>query len=175
MQKFIGLIRGINVGGHKKLPMAELRSICEDAGLNEVRSYIQSGNLVFSSNLDKETCARLIYEGINSRMGFTADCMVVEADTFKKIADAYPYSTEDHKHAHLMFLNAEPEGRAIRELEKLDHAPDLFEVRKHVVYFYLPNGISGSRIDYNKVAKILGVSGTARNWRTVRKLFEMLD
>ena len=173
MRIYVGLLRGINVGGRNKLPMADLRAICESAGLEKVRSYIQSGNLVFQSDKLEAVIAAKLEDEIESRFGFRPRVQILPAEDVSKAAREYPFPVNDHKLAHLLFLDAQPEEAAIARLKEVDYSPDEFEVGDRVVHLYFPNGVIGSRIDSGKIERILGVNGTARNWRTVGKLIEM--
>ena len=173
MQTFIGLLRGINVGGHKKLPMADLKSICGSIGLDNTKTYIQSGNLVFGSEREPSLISKEIEDGIEDRFGFRPPVLLINSADFQKAAEGYPFSTDDHKHSHLMFLSKQPAKNVVDEIRKLEHEPDLLSVGRRVIYFHFPNGVSGTRIDLGKLERTLKVKCTMRNWRTVQQLIEM--
>ncbi|MDH3529834.1 MAG: DUF1697 domain-containing protein [Acidobacteriota bacterium] len=173
MPTFIGLLRGINVGGHNKLPMADLRSICEGIRLKDVRTYIQSGNIVFSSEKTPSRIALELTAEIDHRFGFAPKILILPADEIRKAAESYPFPTDDHRLSHIMFLDARPADDEVAKVNLLKHDPDKLTVGDKAVYFYTPNGISGSKLDLNKIERTLGVNVTTRNWRTVQKLIEM--
>ena len=173
MQTFVALLRGVNVGGHNKLPMADLRSLCESNGLKDVRTYIQSGNIVFRSKKKASTMEAEIAGGIQKRFGFAPKILVLPADEIRKAADSYPFPTDNHKFSHIMFLDAQPGDEAVRKIESMEQGPDKVTVGDRAVFMYFPNGVLGSRLELNKIERILGVHCTSRNWRTVQKLIEM--
>lgn len=173
MSVYVGLLRGINVGGHNKLPMADLRAICESAGLEDVQTYIQSGNLVFRYPKQVSTLPKKLGDEIESHFGFRPKMIILTSEYFSEAARKYPFTVADHKLASLMFLDSQPKDAAIERLNEVDHSPDQIEVGHRVVHIYFPNGVSGSRTNLAKIERVLGVNGTARNWRTVQKLISM--
>lgn len=173
MPTFIALLRGINVGGHNKVPMAELRSLLEGAGLKEVRTYIQSGNVIFRSDLKSPALESRIGDAIEKSFGFRPAILVITAAELRNAAKDYPFPIDNHKFSHFMFLAGQPGKEAIRNLKKLDPEPDRISLGRNVVYFYFPNGVFGAKIDLTKIEKLIGVNCTSRNWRTVQKLIEL--
>ena len=178
MRQFIALFRGVNVGGKNILPMAQLRQLLADMGLADVRSYIQSGNLVFQSDSD-ETRAALsgqISAGIKKQFSFGPQILLLEqAELAAAIAgNPYPEATDEPKSLHFYFLT-EPAGAPNLDLlsgYQLEN--ERFSLRDQVFYLHAPNGIGRSKLAAN-VDRALGVSTTARNWRTISKLQEMLE
>ncbi len=177
MNTWIALFRGINVGGHRKLPMKELVAQLEKLGLSDVHTYIQSGNAIFHS---EETSASKLSEQIaqviETSHGFLADVMVLSAETFRAAAEANPFPTSEasSKTVHLYFL-AEPHTNF--ELSSLDAAKtsrEEYHLGQQILYLHTPDGFGNSKLA-QKVPRALGVPTTARNWRTVMKILEIVE
>ncbi len=175
MHIYAALLRGINVGGHNKLPMADLREICRSNGFHDAKTYIQSGNLVFRSADKAESISATLTDSIMERFGFRPDIVIRTAAELKAAAGAYPFDTSDHKKAHILFLDGKTEADSVKELMELECSPDQISVGETEIHCYFPNGVLESNIDFKKMERILGVAGTARNWRTVQKLIELVS
>lgn len=175
MQTYIALFRGINVGGRNSIKMADLRSLLEDLGLKDVRSYIQSGNVVFRS---EETAARILSEKIRNAIGenyeLTPDVMIIRDAEFEKVLaeNPFPEAESDASKLHIGFLEAEPEEPNLDGLQELKKDTEQYELKSQAFYLYAPDGIGRSKL-YAKAEKLIGVSMTSRNWRTVKKIQEM--
>jgi uncharacterized protein (DUF1697 family) len=170
----IALLRGINVGGHGKLPMSDLREIVAGCGYTDVRTYIQSGNVVFASpSGDSEKVARTVRDAVAARADLRPEVVV---RTWAEMVDAMgrnPFLArgEDPASLHAVFLGGT--ARASLGIDDLDrYAPDEVVLDGHEVYLFLPKGIGRSKLAAD-VDRRLKPSGTTRNWRTVTKLAEM--
>lgn len=172
MSKFVVLLRGINVGGHNKLPMQDLREILESLGYDDVKTYIQSGNVVLSAKAAPDAAA--IIAAIDKRFGFSPHILVVPADRFEAIAEANPYKDEvvEGKQQHVWYL-AGPASADMDGLEARKSPSEKFTLANEAFYLFAPDGIARSKLA-NDIEKLLGVAGSGRNWNTVRKLLEML-
>jgi uncharacterized protein (DUF1697 family) len=175
MQTYIALLRGINVGGHHKLPMKELKTLLEDLGLQNVKSYIQSGNVVFQSQ--EENTAELssqISVAVHKEYGFEPHVLLLKIEEMEKAiaANPFPEGESEPKSLHLFFLISQPEKPDLESLESLKTDNERFELKDRVFYLHAPDGIGRSKLA-EKVDRFLGVSTTARNWRTVSKIIEM--
>ncbi len=175
MQTFVGLLRGINVGGNRKLPMAELRGLCEKIGILNPKTYIQSGNIVFTSEQTASFLESALSNAIEQLFGFRPDVLVIDSSEYIETARAYPFETENHKLAHIQFLKETPLKSDIEEALSTDYEPDKIAINGRAVYLYMANGVLESPIDFKRLERILKTSGTARNWRTVQKLVEMIE
>jgi uncharacterized protein (DUF1697 family) len=177
MPVYIALLRGINVGAHKRMKMEQLRASCEALGFKQVATYIQSGNLVFNGpKLSPTAVSVKIEKRIAADFGFAADVVTRTWDELTNIIRANPLLKEsaiDESKLHVVFLANAPSTEAIQKLESLILAPDRVRVSGKEIYFYFPNGVSGSSLWKHNLDKILSVSGTMRNWNTVNRLFEM--
>ena len=172
----VALFRGINVGGHNKLPMQELCDILEALGCEDVQTYIQSGNAVFSTARDPDSLAGELVAAIDNRCGFAPGVQVLEVETFRAIALANPYKSAEATPAqlHVSFLAQAPANPDIDSLEGLKSPTETFELTDCAFYLHAPDGIGRSKLAA-RVEKALGVNATGRNWRTVTKILELAD
>lgn len=176
MQTLIALLRGINVGGKHKLPMRELKTILEALGLEDVQTYIQSGNVVFrSERTDTTALAQEISEAIGERHGFTPQVFMLDKAALQKAMDANPFpeAEADPKSLHFFFLEAEPSDPGLDRLEAWKAERERFALIDKVFYLHAPDGIGRSKLAAN-VGRGWDVTITARNWRTVQKIMEMV-
>lgn len=175
MTTFIALLRGINVGGHNKLPMQELVQLLESLGLVNVKTYIQSGNVVFQSiQTQPSTLAEEISTAIEQRHRFKPQVMILRSEDLETAVsqNPFPQATEDHKTLHFYFLESIPSNPDLTMLEAVKTETEQFKLLDQVFYLHAPDGIGRSKLAA-KVEKAMGVPTTARNWRTVSKVLEM--
>ena len=173
----VAWLRAINVSGHNKLPMAELRALFEDLGFARVRSYIQSGNVVFDSSTGDDLEPAL-EAAILERFGLTVPVMIRTRAELDAVIRANPFSCEaadDPRKVHVAFLSACPAPAAIAELGTLALGDDRAQVIGRELYLHCPNGIGRTRLTNPRVEKLLGIRATARNWRTVNRMLSMAN
>ncbi|MCB9318087.1 MAG: DUF1697 domain-containing protein [Lewinellaceae bacterium] len=177
MHTYITLLRGINVGGNKKIKMEDLRQYCESIGARDVATYIQSGNIVFRHpQSDLREIAQSITREIEKRSGFSAWVVVFPLDYWQKVIEEFPFNhIEDLNPSRTLLVFYEqpltPEHQQI--MHSIDLKNDLYEVREKVAYIYCTDGISNSPLADATLQKKIKVENTSRNWRTVLKLDEM--
>ena len=172
---WIALLRGINVGGHHRLPMAELRELFEGSGCEEVRTYIQSGNAVLkASDTDREGLADRLAGAIEEAKGFRPAVMLLTPGELEAAmaGNPFPEATDEPNRLHLWFLAADPEEPDLDALRSLRAPSERFELRGRIFYLHAPDGIGRSKLAA-RVERALGVEATARNWRTVETLHGM--
>jgi len=177
MQSYIAILKGINVGGHKKIMMADLREILSDiACFGEIKTYIQSGNIVFSASEENtDILENLIQEKIANHNGFQVSTIVLSKERLTCVIDNNPYAKEDIKRLHCCFLKTEPILEHRQKLENFDASPDAFKVEKNCMYICCATErYSKSNINNNVAEKILKIDCTTRNWKTCIKLLEMV-
>ena len=173
---YIALLRAINVGGTKKLLMADLRAMFEAAGCDDVQTYIQSGNVVFRAEPVLATrIPTLIQSEIAASKGFQAPVVTRTAAEVDAVVSGNPFlaAGADPARLHVGFLAEAPSAARIAELDPDRSPPDVFEVREREVYFHFPNGTARSKLTVDYFDRTLGTVCTMRNWRTVRKLLDM--
>lgn len=175
MQTYIALIRGINVGGTRSVPMKTLASDLEAAGLEQVRTYIQSGNLVFRSEPENsDGLGEQIGGVIEASRGFRPWVRVLTQQELQQAVDANPFpaAKEDPKSLHLFFLDAPPQKPDFARLDAARSEREEYRLIGAVFYLHAPDGIARSKL-VAQVDRALGVSVTARNWRTANRVLEM--
>ena len=172
MSTYVGLLRGINVGGTGKLPMAELKAFLADLGCENVRTYIQSGNVVFDAAPGE--WSERISDAIESSAGFRPRVLILTDDEFRSVAGGNPFPTDEPKAMHVYFLDGQPNWTAKAEMESVKSDLERFYITDAAVYLHTPEFLSGSRLAA-KLESLIGVPATARNWRTVEKILAMLD
>lgn len=177
MNTHVMLLRGINVGGCHSLPMKELRALLEELGCRNVRTYIQSGNVVLqcpaklASQLGKKTTA-----AVAKRRGFEPAVRLLSRREFVAAAEANPYpeAATEPKTLHVGFLDKVPPYPDLETIDSLRSKRERFHLDGKVSYLHAPDGIGRSKLA-EKVEKLLGVSMTGRNWRTVCKIRDMVE
>jgi uncharacterized protein (DUF1697 family) len=175
MKSYIALFRGINVGGSGILPMKDLVEILEAIDLEDVKTYIQSGNVVFRSSEDNaERIAAQISAAIRKRLGFEPQVLLLEPAELRRIIDANPFpeAIVEPKTLHLSFLASEPDNPDLESMEKLKKDSERFVLKDRMFYLHAPEGIGRSKLAAN-IEKLLGIAATSRNWRTVTKIMEL--
>lgn len=167
------LLRAVNLGKHNKVPMAELRVLCERIGLGEVSTYIASGNIVCATPPDLEAALRTLESAIEQEFGVTTPAI---ARTHEQLADAIarsPYADADPKLMHVVYLAGEPDPAGAAALADRDFGKDECQVIGTQVYARYTDNTHSSKLTATTMEKLLGVPGTARNWRTAMKLAEL--
>ena len=175
MNIYIALFRGINVGGKNSLPMKELAAILEELGCQNVKTYIQSGNVVFKSS-DKNIpgLSDRISSEIKKRRGFAPFVLLLSRGELEKIAanNPFPEVKDDPQVLHVGFLAVAPKEPDLKKLESLQSKTERFRLIDNAFYLHAPDGVGRSKLAANR-ERLLGVSMTDRNWRTVCKILEM--
>ncbi len=169
MTTWIVLLRGVNVGGHRKLPMAALRELLSEVGFGNVRTYIQSGNIVLDSpDSDSDSVARSIRDAIEGRFGFAPHTFALDIDAFDDAIAANPFrqGKQDPKAVHFFFL-AEPDPAAdLGGLRELATQGEEFVLTERVLYLHTPNGFGRSKL-VERLHRYIRTETTARNYRSV--------
>ena len=175
MRTWIALLRGINVVGRRKLLMKDLAAIFASAGFGAVRTYIQSGNVVFqSARGSARTLAEAIGELILRKSGFRPHVIVLSVAELARAVrgNPFPQADADHKSLHLFFLSKRPRRPDLEALTRLKAGREAFELKGSVFYLYTPHGFAQCGL-HDKVERFLAVDATARNWRTANQLLAM--
>ncbi|MEO3753836.1 DUF1697 domain-containing protein [Streptomyces sp. B6B3] len=174
---YAALLRGINVGGHRKVPMAELRALLTELGHGDPRTYLQSGNAVFSAPpVPSERLAEALERAIAERFGFDVGCLVLSRPELRAAADRCPFPAAELDPAKLvvLFLDAPAAEHAAAGLDPASYAPDEFRLGEREIFAYFPDGMGRSRLGQVLSAPGRGHTATARNWRTVTRLLELM-
>lgn len=171
VNQYAALLRGVNVGGRNKVPMAELRALAAHLGWDEVRSYIASGNLVFRS--DRGDHAADLRAAIADRMGLDIAVLVLSESAMRRALIDCPFVPDDPRHVHVYFLFADSRVDDT-SLDELRATSEALEVAGRVAWLHAPDGIARSKLAA-RISDVLGTDATARNLRTVRTLVDMFD
>jgi uncharacterized protein (DUF1697 family) len=175
---YAALLRGINVGGSRKVPMADLRTLLTDLGHDDVRTHLQSGQAVFScGHGGEESLAAEIAQAVEERFGFGVDVIVRDHAYLKAVADACPFPAADlePKQLHVTYFSAPVTPDRFAEIDQEAYLPEEFRLGDRALYLYAPNGLGRSKLaeHLSKPRINKGVIATTRNWNTVVKLVEM--
>ena len=173
MQIYIALLKGINVGGHKKVPMAELRNLLTNSGFQKVQTYIQSGNVVFQSSEKTSDLEIRIQNLIFNQFGFEVAVIVKTNDELQTIFDGSPFSTEKKVKSYFIMLNKIPEINLVEEVKQIPYENEEIVIKKNCLYFYCPTGFGKTKFNMNSYERKLKVIGTARNYNTMVKLLSL--
>jgi uncharacterized protein (DUF1697 family) len=174
----IALLRGINVGGHRKVPMARLRELMAELGYEDVRTYVQSGNVVFTGpDASPEKAARRIEKALGETFGFDVAVIVRSRDELAAVVAADPFGAvaDDPARYIVIFLAEEADPERLADVDPAAFAPEAFALGDREVYLWLPGGMQASRLIKVVSEKRLRAVATARNWRTVERLLALAD
>ncbi|KAF0095235.1 MAG: hypothetical protein E1N59_1281 [Puniceicoccaceae bacterium 5H] len=175
MTRYVAWLRGVNVGGHNKLPMQSLRTVLSANGFEAVQTYIQSGNIVFQSGeSDRRQLERQMTELIEQDFGFAPSVMIITGEELHAAVERNPFPevADTPKHLHVNFLGDTPTHVNWDSLEA-SRDSERYELVDRVFYLHVPGSIWASKLAA-KVERCLGVPVTSRNWRTVCKVRAML-
>lgn len=172
---FILLFRGINVGGSKIVRMETLRRVLAEAGFGSVATYIQSGNVVLTSEKDESTIAAIVDAAFPKAFGFASHPTVRSLDTWRRMIADNPFAAaaQDGKRVHAALLDGTPSDEAVQALRALA-TTERTELREGVLYLHTPDGFGRSKVA-RALDNVLKVPLTVRNWNTVLKLQEMAE
>ena len=175
--KRVAILRGINVGGHRKILMADLRALFDSLGFKDVSTYIQSGNVIFSTteDLGNSEIERKISDAIMNAYEFDVPVIVRTAREIADLALLNPFfdSSTDVSKLHLTFLGKDPEPENVSAITKLDFSPDKIEVKGYSAFIYCDGKYHTSKLTNDFIEKKLKVKATTRSWKTIQKLAEL--
>lgn len=177
MTAFISLFRGINVGGNRVVKMTDLKALHEALGFEHVVTYIQSGNVVFTSDeADEMQLQRDIEQAFEEKFGFHAHVLIRSSSDLQAIIAKNPFQDQESKETKwiaVTFLATAPDNAAQEALLSAYHGPEEIFILGKEAYIYYPEGIGRSKLTHTLLEKKLKTNGTARNWNTVLKLREV--
>lgn len=177
MEKYIAILRGINVSGQKKIKMDDLRSLMEELKLKNVQTYIQSGNLVFEhSKVGEVELAKKIGEMLFQHYGFQVPVITRTLSEWKYVFDNNPFLNnrdEDISKLHVTFLSDNPQQEYLNKIKEYAYPPDEFIIAGKQVYLFCPDGYGITKLSNTFFENKLKVTATTRNFKTVSKLVEM--
>lgn len=174
MTTYIALLRGINVGGNRIIKMLDLKAMFQSLGVNNVRTYIQSGNVVFESDEESQNLlSGTIERQIKEVFGFDVSVIIRSVEEMEQVIVQNPFpitEKEDFKRWYVSFLPAEPSTESLEKLRIYENGPDQIRFVGREMYVLYEVSVSQSALFKIPFEKILGMPITARNWNTVNKL-----
>lgn len=177
MPVLISLLRGINVGGNKKIKMAELRALYEALGFTNVRTLLQSGNVVFESeNANPEQVAGQIEAAVVERFGFESKVIIRTRDQLQAVIADHPFSADQLAEPGkllIAFLKSEPDAQQLEALREAHTGSEIIHHRGSELYIYYPDSMGRSKLDNSFIERRLKTISTGRNWNTVNKLLAL--
>lgn len=178
MKTYVTLLRGINVSGQKKIKMADLKSLYEVLGFEEVVTYIQSGNVIFRSEVNnKKELNSSIVSAIEKNYGFIVPVLVLDVEELMEVFLNNPFilgGVDDVSRLHVTLLDEIPEGQLVDSLNSLKSGEDEFKIIENRIYINCPNGYGRTKFTNTLFERKLKVRATTRNWKTITKLVEMI-
>ncbi|MBS2098460.1 DUF1697 domain-containing protein [Carboxylicivirga linearis] len=177
METKIALLRGINVGGKRKILMADLKAMFLKIGFQKVETYIQSGNIIFQSAFNNSDIEKMLEKEISTEFGYEVPVIVRSAIDIKNLVKNNPYysSEEGINNLHLTFLKVDPNPELVDAISSLSFKPDLFTIEKKEIYIFCDGKYHQSKLTNDFFEKKLKVQTTTRNWKTVLKLLELAE
>ena len=176
MTVYIAFLRGINVGGHKLIKMADLKQLLETMGLTKVQTYIQSGNVLFESEEESDQLRQQIEDHISTRFGFSVPVILRTSTELSRIIENCPFPVEtlpEGESVHLSLMAELPTQEGIDLLQKFQGDEDEYQIEGREVYLYLRQSIRNSKLAIQ--LQKLGVPSTLRNWKTMKKLAALAE
>jgi uncharacterized protein (DUF1697 family) len=176
---YIALLRGINVSGQKSIKMADLIKLFESLGFRNVRTYVQSGNVLFESDsVNMDEMVKKIENKINEVFGFMVVVIIRSSEELKKIITGNPLIREpgiDVEKLHVTFLRELPDKKVLSTADIKKEENEKFAISGREVYIYCPNGYGRTNLNNATFEKKLKTIATTRNWKTTNKLYELLN
>ena len=177
MPVLVCLLRGVNIGGHHKIKMGDLRALCVGIKLGEVKTHLQSGNVIFrTAERSLPALADKIEASIERKYGFRPAVLLRTIPEMREVVARNPFAHRkgiEPGKLVVAFLEDEPTAAMRKALIDMDIAPEELHVVGRQLYIYFPNGQARPKLSWSQVAKILKTPTTARNWNTVTKLLEL--
>ncbi len=179
MKTYISLLRGINVSGQKKIKMDQLKVLCENLGFSQVRTYIQSGNVIFCDTADNTAeIGRRIEEKIREDHGYDVTVIIRTPAELRRILRNNPFMEDraaDRSKLHVTFLSQEPDESLAGQLEGFTSGDDEFVISGREIYLHCPDGYGRTKYSNNFFEQKLKQPASTRNWRTVNKLLSIAE
>ena len=177
MRTWVALLRGVNVGGARKIRMAELRDLCASLGFESVATYIQSGNVVFrAAEDDPATVAAMVSDAVERTFDFDVTTLVRDAHQLEAVVAGNPFlaeGVEDTRRLHVTFLGETPQASIREDFARYRVGGDELRLVGREAYLHCPGGMGRSKLTPAFIERSLGTASTTRNWRTVNTLLEM--
>jgi uncharacterized protein (DUF1697 family) len=178
MKTFISILRGVNVSGQKKILMKDLKELFEKLHFKRVQTYIQSGNVVFESDIEytNSELAIIIETAIEKEFRFHVPTIIRSREELKTVISLNPFLKDpgiDLKKLHVTFLSEDPAKENAQSIVNNNFSPDQFAINGRNIFLHIPGSYGQTKLSNSFFEKKLKVTATTRNWNTVKKLLEM--
>ena len=177
METYISLLRAINVGGHQSIRMDQLQVCYEIAGFKNIKSYLQSGNVIFKSSVaDESRLEQIIKEEIRKKFGFEIEVFVRTGGNFRMISESNPFLTDRHEdisRLYVTFVSGKPSADDIARIQGQQYFPDEYFIRGNEIFLFCPNGYGRTKLSNTFFESKLKMTATTRNWNTVMNLLSI--
>jgi uncharacterized protein (DUF1697 family) len=175
MNNFVSLLRGINVGGNKKIQMAELKSLYESLGFGQVKTFLQSGNVTFHTQQDDtEQITSDIESAIVQQFGFESKILLRTSAQLQAIYDNHPFTDDQLANPNkilVTFLKHAPDSLTLKAFQQAHTGTEIIHSNGLELYLYYPDGMGTSTLTNNLIERKLNLIATGRNWNTLNKLW----
>jgi uncharacterized protein (DUF1697 family) len=178
MPVLISMFRGVNVGGHNKIKMDALRTLYESIKFEDPRTYVQSGNVIFrTKEKNSASLADKIQNAVEGAFGFRPAVILRTPDELRKAIAATPFAARNLEPGKILvtFLSGDPGPKAQATLLTFKSYPEELHLQRRELYIYFPNGAGKSKLPWSSVEKLLGTTGTARNWNSVTRMLAIAE
>lgn len=179
MPILVSFLRGINVGGRKKIKMADLRALYADLGFRETRTLLQSGNAIFvTDETDLAPVQQRIGAGILDRFGFEVDLILRRADEFRSAVARHPFTQaqlEEPGKCAFVFLSAAPDASAVAQLRESNPGREVVHSAGRELFIFYSDGMARSKLDNKRIERHLELVSTVRNWNTCQRILKLLE
>ena len=176
---YAALLKGINVGGQKRIKMADLVTVCEELNFINITTYLQSGNIIFEYEADdSELLEDKIKIAILEKYGFEVDSIIRTADELEKIVSGNPLAEKpgiDVEKLHVTFLQYRPEKAILESLKMNREENEIYEIKNREIYLYCPNGYGVTKLSNQAFEKKLKTIATTRNWNSVLAILKIAE
>lgn len=173
MPVIVSMLRGINLGPHRRMKMEDLRPVYESLGFSDVKTYVQSGNVVFRA--PRTVTPKRIEDAIEKRFGFRSDVVLRTPEEIRNVIARNPFPGVEGSKLLVWFLSQDPGDSVRAKVRALDTPPEKLHIEGREMFIYYPNGMARPKLNMNAIGKALPGTGTGRNWNTVTKLLEIAD
>ncbi|MFA6368406.1 MAG: DUF1697 domain-containing protein [Bacteroidales bacterium] len=177
MKTYISILRGINVSGHKLIKMEALRTSYENMGFSNVKTYVQSGNVIFSyDDIEINKLEEQIFQQIKKDFGFDVPVIVMSIEKIEEIIKNNPFlkdKSKEESFMHVTFLASKSETYNFNTIEEKKQGNEDIVFSDYAVYLYCPNGYGNTKLNNNFIETKLKVRATTRNWKTTNELFQI--
>ena len=173
MKTYVSLLRAVNMGGHNRMRMDSLKKVYENTGLQSVKTYLQSGNVIFQTKETSEkTLENLIFANIAETFGFNIEVIVIKMGDLQEIIANNPFAEKEEKYLFVTILSGKPDVIDIERIKNKCAENEDFKILGRSVYLYLPNGYAKTKLNNTLIEKILKIKATSRTLRTLYALVE---